>query len=103
MDNAEFQAWMKVTKFSEQGFVLDEVTRHNRGNLLFYKGGEDGVFIDVSKEGVVTVGNYEGACPHIGEAMFQTVFSRKVADTQDAAFRQVTEKLGVQFLLDLIR
>lgn len=98
MDKREYENWQKLTERSKTQWVLDEVMRLN-GTVLFYKGGSDGVFIMIEKDGTASIGEYKWAIPHIGEAVFETKHSKKF-ESQDAASKVVLEKLGVGFLLN---
>jgi hypothetical protein len=71
MTQHEFEYWQAVTAESAHKWVEDRVTRLNGNGALFYTGGEDGQYMRLSPEGKLTVGTYEGAIPHIGEAMFR--------------------------------
>jgi len=101
MNANEYEAWRQVTLSSIANWVLDEIQLHNRGTYFFYKGGEDGNYIEVRKDGTATIGTYEGAIPHIGEAVFQVVHTNKVAETADAALAVIVQKMGLDFLLNL--
>ncbi len=50
-----------------------------------------GSYIDVSRDGTITAGTFEGAIPHIGEAAF-TVLWRKTGLTFIAAKELVRER-----------
>jgi len=95
MDKTEFDAWKLVTKNSENEWQLDRVTYHNRGDMLFYKGGVDGIYLRVDSDGTVAIGNYQGALPHIGEAAFTVIHSNKVADSAEEALSAVLPKLDL--------
>lgn len=101
MNAQEFAAWTRYTKGSEFSWRLDECARHNLGVLLLCKGGEDGCFVRIERDGKTEAGTYEGAIPHIGEALFKTTF-RKTFPNQDDAFARVAECYGTGFLLDLV-
>ena len=97
MTREEFAAWARHTDRSRRGWQRDEVQLRNRGVLLMYHGGANGTYVMV--DGCkVTVGTYEGACPHIGEALFR-VTGHKVYATEAAAFEAVVSATGVRGLL----
>lgn len=120
MDKKEFDAWTAETKFSERCWRRDYITGENSKlrarrmgdpsmeEELFYKGGEDGVYIEIRGNGTVTVGEYEGAIPHIGEAIFKVkhsnrpLYNGKPAETLSDGFTAITERLGLQFLVELL-
>lgn len=103
MTTKEYQLWMEEMERSESQWRLDEVTFSNRQEYLLFKGGaEKGVYISVDRNGIASIGNYEGAFPHIGEATFTVKHSKKLADDATTALAIVTEKLGMSFLMNLI-
>ncbi len=69
MDKRELEYWQSVTEHSTYRWTEDSITRLNSGEHLYYIGGEDGHYMRLSQDGKLTVGNYEGAYPHIGEAV----------------------------------
>ena len=50
----------------------------------------------IGTDGMLRAGTYEGAIPHIGEALF-TVKAEKKFDSWNEAFQQALEAGGVQF------
>jgi len=124
MTKEEFNAWTEETKFSERNWRRDHITGDNsklykehpewfKGKMkpvereLFYKGGTDGVFIEIIGDGTVTVGEYKGAVPHIGEALFipkhtnRPLYHGRPAENLSDGFAAITERLGVEFLVEL--
>lgn len=97
MTRQEFLAWTKHTDRSKRGWQRDDVTLHNRGALLMYHGGEKGTYVEVDKT-TVTVGTYDGAIPHIGEAMFK-VTGRKTFESESDAYQAVFNATGTRGLL----
>jgi hypothetical protein len=102
MTKAEYAAWQAETAKSLHRWALDQVTFHNRGEYLFYKGGSCGTYVRVGADGVASIGSYEGAIPHIGEATFTPKYTRKLDGTADAALARVLRGLGLEALLALI-
>ena len=108
MTKDEFNAWMKLTKFSEKKWVLDEIRWANDGELLWYKGGVDGTYIWITPNAYVegkpnstiAIGEYKGAIPHIMEAEFTPKHSGERFGDVNAASKYVLERLGVAFLLE---
>lgn len=100
MTDAEMRQWLAVTENSRYQWTEDEVTRLNGCGTLYYFGGEDGVYIRIQPEGKLSVGTYEGAFPHIGEAFFteKMVVS---CNTFDQAFQKAVELVGQKFLQDM--
>ena len=70
MDKDEYEGWLKVTEQSADRWKVDQVTWLNGQGRLSYRGGADaGKYVWVSPDGKVQWGTYEGAFPHIGEAL----------------------------------
>lgn len=101
MDKQEYESWMRETEGSKQHWQMDEVTRHNTGDYLLYIGGTDGQFIRI-ENGVINIGNYEGAIPHIMESLFTVGYTSKQYRDNDEALSKLTVALGSKFLLDLL-
>ena len=101
MTQHELEHWLKVTASSEYRWVEDEITRRGGRGALYYTGGEDGIYMRLSPDGRLTAGTYEGAFPHIGEALF----TRK-AEHQYASFSEASQAAlefgGIQFLADML-
>ena len=100
MTAAEMRQWLAVTENSRYQWIEDEVTRLNGCGALYYFGGEDGVYIRIQPEGELSVGTYEGAFPHIGEALFTR---KSVMDCGDFnhAFQKAVALGGQRFLRDM--
>lgn len=98
----EYDLWLAETKKSEYQWMLDEITRLNKGDLLLYKGGMDGIFIEIQKDGLLLIGKYEGAIPHIGDAIFTTT-AKKQFENQDKAIQRAVNVGGLDFLLAFFR
>lgn len=63
-------------------------------------GGESGAFMRITAEGNLTVGTYEGAFPHIGEACFINKAEHKFKDFNER-FQYACQLGGIKFLADL--
>lgn len=100
MDQREFKHWQAVTSSSQYMWVEDVVTRLNGRGCLYYTGGESGIYMRITQEGTLQVGNYEGAIPHIGEALFRPGAERKCGSFNEA-FQQACELGGRKFLADM--
>lgn len=70
MTQEEFDGWSRITALSREQWLMDQVTWENKQTLLAYKGGENGTYVRVEPDGRLEIGEYEGAIPHIGEALF---------------------------------
>jgi len=100
MTDAELKQWLAVTANSQYQWTEDEITRKNGRGALYYFGGEDGVYIRVQPDGELSVGTYEGAFPHIGEAFFTRKAVMECGDFNQA-FQKAVELGGQQFLQDM--
>lgn len=100
MTDAEIKQWLAVTENSRYQWTKDEVTRRNGRGSLFYFGGENGIYMHVKPGGALDIGTYEGALPHIGEAMFTRKESVDCG-TFDQAFQRAATLGGQQFLQDM--
>ena len=100
MTDQELKQWLAVTENSRYQWTEDEITRRNGRGALYYFGGENGVYIQVQPDGELSLGTYEGAFPHIGEALF----TRKAVlafDGFDQALQKAMELGGQKFLQDM--
>ena len=100
MTQSEFDAWKEETAKSKHLWTVDHVQMsHDR--YLFYKGGESGHYIMVDEDGQMTLGTYEGAIPHIGEAEFKVQHSRKYPNNT-VALSRLMESGGMPILTALV-
>ena len=95
-----FAAWLAVTESSRFKWVEDEIFRLNGRGAMYYTGGEDGIYMRISNDGTLDAGNYEGAIPHIGEAIFTSVVNKQFSSFNDA-YTAAMEAGGKQFLVDM--
>ncbi|MDO4562511.1 MAG: hypothetical protein Q4C12_01620 [Clostridia bacterium] len=100
MNQTEFEHWQKVMDSSKYRWVEDVVARHNGHGSLYYTGGEDGIYMRISAEGKLTIGEYKDAFPHIGEATFIPKAEHQY-DSYSKAFEAACKLGGVQFLADM--
>ncbi len=100
MTDLELNQWRAVTENSRYQWTEDEVTRLNGRGALYYFGGEDGIYMRLTTEGKLSIGTYEGAYPHIGEALF-TQKSAMDCGSFDQAFQKAVETGGSKFLQDM--
>jgi len=100
MNQHEFEHWSAVTAGSTHRWVEDEIRRLNGHGLFYYTGGEDGVYVEISEDGHLDLGTYEGAIPHIGEAFFTPKTGKQCADKNEA-FQLACQLGGRRFLIDL--
>jgi len=97
---ANFAAWLAVTESSRYKWVEDEIYRLNGRGAMYYFGGEDGVYMRIQNDGKLEAGKYEGAIPHIGEAMF-TVAAVRQFNSFSEAYKAAMEAGGKQFMVDM--
>lgn len=100
MNKQEFISWTLATERSKKGWMVDEAMLHNRNEILMYHGGEDGTYVWIV-DTTVTVGKYEGAIPHIGEASFQPTGTRTFPNT-DKAHSAVANATGISGVLAML-
>ena len=93
MTEREFEAWTAETARSRGSWLLDPVFQAS-GRTMFYRGGEDGTYVTIVGA-EVEVGSYEGAVPHIGEALFHTR-CKKQFPTEAEASLAVAAATGVR-------
>lgn len=97
----DFKRSQKITHSSEDGWVEDHITGLNGRGALFYKGGENGRYMRISPEGMLTVGTYEGAYPHIGETIFSPAEQHRF-ESFDKALETACQLGGADFMTDMI-
>lgn len=100
MNQKELESWQAVRASSTHKWVEDSIFRLNGRGAMYYTGGEDGIYMEISKDGTLELGDYEGALPHIGEAIF-TVKAQKQCAGFDEAFQIACQIGGKKFLMDL--
>lgn len=101
MDQKEYENWIAVTASSSYKWVEDRISYLNGRDSLYYVGQEEGVYIQISNDGTLKIETYEGAFPHIGEALFKVKEEQKYADFNEA-FQMACKIGGRKFLKDLI-
>lgn len=100
MTQREFKYWQAVTAESTRRWVEDSITLLNGNGALYYTGGEDGLYMRLFPDGKLTVGTYEDAIPHIGEAIFTRGAEHQYPDF-NSAFEAACQLGGKQFLVDM--
>lgn len=103
MTKKEYREWQELTAASETHWVLDEITWLNQHEALLYRGGQNGAYILAKADGTAEIGKYEGALPHIGEAMFHPLYSNKVGKNAKAALHIALNGLCKTHLETLIQ
>ncbi len=110
MSPEEFKAWAGQMKRAAGHWTLDPVSLHNRQEYLFFCGRMDdpskGIFVEMSHNKDRTVelacGQYEGAIPHIGEAMFAPTTRLQFPD-MEAAIGHALGRMGLSFMLAFLQ
>jgi hypothetical protein len=100
MTKDEFAYWQSRIENSRFRWTEDEIYRLNGRGAFYYTGGEDGIYIKIHKNGRFEAGTYEGAFPHIGEALFTVEAERRCKDYNEA-FAPAMQAGGKQFVLDM--
>jgi len=101
MTRQEFEHWKAVTESSRYHWREDPVTHLNGRGALYYTGGESGIYIMITGAGHLTIGTYEGAVPHIGEACFTKKAEHTFKDFNEG-FQYACQLGGIKFLADLM-
>jgi len=99
MDQKEWESWQTVTASSAHKWVEDEIFCLNGRGAMYYMGGEDGSYMQITNDGMLELGIYEGALPHIGEAFFTVKVQKKYPDFNDA-FQTACQIGGKKFMMD---
>ena len=92
--------WMAITQGSQHRWTEDEIYRLNGHGAMYYTGGEDGIYVRIESDGTLEAGSYEGAIPHIGDAMFTPKIVKEY-ESYSAALQAVVEAGGKQFMADM--
>lgn len=94
---ASWQAWTESSRFK---WTEDPIFRLNGRGAFYHIGGEDSMYMKAHKDGLLEIGTYEGAIPHIGEAFFTVDARRQCADFNEA-FETMLRAGGKRFLVDM--
>ena len=100
MTRDEFALWQAITENSRFHWTEDAIFRLNGRGAFYYIGGEDGGYMRIHKDGRLELGSYEGAVPHIGEAVFMPKSEKQYADFNEA-FTAAIQLGGKRFLVDM--
>ena len=106
MTKEEFNSWAMFMKSNVGKWTVDPIHNGVDRDLLCFAGRPDdstkGIFVSVYTDGSWSVGRYWGACPHIGEAIFEDK-SKGKADTMSLAIEHLVNCIGLSFLKGLVR
>ena len=101
MTPEEFDTWKKWTRESGHRWIVDPIHDGRGGrDLLLFIGGESGKLLCFSNWDTLEIGSYEGAVPHIGEAIFQ-IEERKTFESHVLAVVSGMEIAGQAFIVAL--
>ena len=100
MTQEEFSYWQARTESSRYQWTEDEIFRLNGRGAKYYIGGEDGTYMRIEKDGLLEIGTYEGAIPHIGDAFFKPEIEKQYKNF-DTAFTAAIGLGGKKFLVDM--
>ena len=100
MTKDEFALWQAITENSRFHWTEDAIFRLNGCGAFYYIGGQDGGYMRIHQDGRLEIGAYEGAIPHIGEALFIPKSEKQYADFNEA-FTAVIQLGGKRFLVDM--
>ena len=99
--DAKMQRFMKWMSDGVHGWMKDEVNWHNKKEVFFYTGGENGKYVRCDKTGLLEVGTYEGAVQNIGDALFKRKMKKQYSSQREALERAVYSG-GMAFLQGFI-
>ena len=85
----DLEAWSKHMRSRRGKWSVDQIHDGRNGKrLLAYlpdvADHTQGSYIEVSRDGTLTAGTFEGAIPHIGEACFHQLWSRPCRNFNEA-------------------
>jgi hypothetical protein len=99
MNATERAAWMKHTANSRYTWTVDPI--HNTAaDLLVHLSGQSGQYVEISGC-KLTVGTYDGAIPHIGEASFKAL-GTKVFTSNDEAVEYLCRRGNIPVVAALL-
>jgi hypothetical protein len=102
MDSKEFHAWLDFQKQNSGKWTVDPIHNGESSNsLLCYVAKPDdpgtGIYINVGQNGDWACGQFTGAIPHMGEALYVPSIWGKAGDFK-AALSHLGNRLGLSFL-----
>jgi len=96
MTKQEQEIWQTITESGGDGWTEDTVFRLTGRGALYRWGDSDGRYISVSSNGLLSVGSFNEAFPHMGKAFFTPEWSRQYAGF-DKAMDAAHELGGEEF------
>lgn len=87
MTKTEFAQWKAWTDRCGKYWTIDPIHNGVNRDLIAHIGGESGRYIMIALDGMVNLGSYVGACPHIGESIFKPAWTKKSESFERAIIR----------------
>jgi hypothetical protein len=105
MDQQEYQAWQAFMKASRGKWTVDPIHNGVDRDLIAFRPNTDdhtkGVYIMVDGA-KVSAGRYEEALESVTNGIFIPYWQRTFTSAEEA-LKTVIERMGVDFLIDIIR
>ncbi len=101
MTREEYEGWKAWTETGKFRWQVDPIHNGQNGkDLLAYIGGiNHGKYISIDPDGMLMLGSYRDADPHIGEATFKILAKKKYGSFREA-MEHVIQSGGLTFLKD---
>ncbi len=101
MTKQEFVNWTAFTQQSQYQWKVDPI-HNSKEDFLAHIGGKNGCFIMINKDEFIglyklSIGDYTGAIPHIGEATFM-VKGINTFNSFEEIFDKMAQTLGKKFI-----
>jgi len=93
MDN---KIWQIISESIDEGWTEDSIFQLTGRGALYHCGGSDGKYISISENGLLSVGNYTEAFPHMGMASYTPEWSEK-HESFDMAMKAAYQYGGEDF------
>lgn len=102
MTKDEFNTWLEFQQDSATCWQSDPIREANGRGYLLFRGGIDGTYLEITPDGHVTTGFYEGAFPHMGEATYRPQHEpKKLGDNHLEALVVAADYFGLDYMRDL--
>ncbi len=96
----EFSRWSNLAAGADGHWREDVRYRQHQDGVLYYIGDEDGQYIRIANDGMLTVGRYELASPGIEDAILVSRAWRQYGSYEQALL-DATQIAGIKFTADL--
>ena len=101
MTTDEIREWLARAEGSDFRWTEDESFRNEGSGRRYYRGGDEGKYIEVLPDGRMEIGNYTDGHPNIFNDPCAPVVRKRYSDIL-AAFVKAVEFTGGQLISDLI-